>query len=222
MTTSTRIPAALLVIGALAFTLGDLLRRLVEPSGSPDAVAITHAVDQHQAAWLAAGLLNLVAGLCLTPAALALIPRIGARGSRVTAVGAVMVAVGAMASLGHTVAFYSPYQLFARAGTPNAAISAIDQASESTALLIPVLALFIVGMMLGSIVLLVGLRRARRVPIWSVVAAVVFVACGSTGGVAPGVLGIVAALVAFVPAARSLLRGGVGLSLDQAVPSPAA
>jgi hypothetical protein len=71
-------------------------------------------------------------------------------------------------------------------------------------------------MMLGSIVLFVGLRRARRVPVWSVVAAVVFVAAGSTNGVAAGVLGIVAALAAFVPAARTLMGGNPGVDHNHA------
>ena len=35
-------------------------------------------------------------------------------------------------------------------------------------------------------------------------AAIVFVACGSTDGVAPGILGVVAALAAFIPAARAV------------------
>lgn len=115
-----------------------------------------------------------------------------------------MAFVGAMASVGHAAAFYSPYALFAKAHTPTTELTALDKASESYPLLVALIVLFIVGMMLGTIVLFVGLRRARRVPIWAVVAAVVFVACGSTGGVVPGVLGIVAALAAFVPAARSI------------------
>jgi hypothetical protein len=123
----------------------------------------------------------------------------------VTAVGAALVAVGAIASVGHAVGFYAPYALYDDADSPPSTIEALDSASESYPLLVVLIVAFIVGMMLGSIVLLIGLRRARRVPIWSVVAAVVFVGCGSAGGVAAGALGIVAGLAAFVPAARSLL-----------------
>jgi hypothetical protein len=223
MTTSTRtrIAAALLVAGSLAFTLGDLLRRLVEPAGSPDPVDITRAVGQHHAAWLSAGLLAVVAGLCLAPAALALVPTAGSRrsrGARATMIGAVMTAIGAMASIGHAVAFYAPYALFAQARTERADVTAIDAASESWPLLTVLIALFIVGMMLGPIVLLGGLRRARRVPVWSVVAAVVFAACGSAGSAAAGVLGTAAALAAFVPAARAVLRGETATADDRPTP----
>lgn len=203
----TRIAAAGLVLGPLLFTLGDLLRRMIEPSGSPSATAITHTVGQHGGAWLAAGLLSVAAAFCFVPGVLGLIPGTRGRGHRVTTAGAVMVGVGAMASIGHAVAFYAPYALYDRAHTTGPQLEAIDRASESYPLLVALIVLFIAGMMLGSIVLLVGLRRARRVPIWSVVAAVVFVVAGTTNGVGAGVLGIVAALAAFVPAARSLTAG---------------
>lgn len=205
-TTRSRVAAFLLVLGPLTFTLGDLLRRIVVPSGSPTAVSITQAVAANQAAWLTAGLLNLLTGFLLLPGVLALIPVSGGRGARATTIGAVMVGVGAVAAAAHSVAFFSPYALYDRASASDSTITGLDNASESYPLLVAVIALFMVGMMLGSLVLFIGLRRARRVPIWSVIAVVVFVACGSTGGVAPGLLGVVAAVVAFVPAARSLLR----------------
>lgn len=211
-TTRARIGALLLVIGPLAFTVGDLLRRIVEPTGSPKAPAIAEAVGHHSGLWLLAGLLSVVAAFCLVPGVLALLPD-GGRGSRLTAVGVVMVVMGGVASAGHAVAFYAPYALYAKAHTGADAISALDDASESYALLVLLIALFIAGMMLGSIVLFVGLRRARRVPIWSVVAAVVFVACGSSGGVVPGIIGIAAALAAFGPAAASV--GQIGRSRVQ-------
>ena len=217
-TTRARIGALLLVIGPLAFTVADLLRRLVEPSGSPKAPAIADAVGDHGGLWLLAGLLSVVAALCLVPGVLALLPvssgsTTEGRGSRLTTLGVAMVAIGGIASAGHAVAFYAPYALYARANTSADALTALDDASESYALLVLLIALFIAGMMLGSIVLFIGLRRARLVPIWSVVAVVVFVACGTTGGVLPGVIGIVAALAAFGPAAASV--GQVGRSRAQ-------
>lgn len=205
--TRTRIAAAGLVLGPLLFTVGDLLRRLLEPSGGPSATAITHAVGQHGDAWLLAGLLSVAAAFCFVAGVLGLIPGAHGRGARTTTIGAVLVAVGAMASVGHAVAFYSPYALYDKAHTTGPQLEALDNASENYPLLIALIVLFIAGMMLGSIVLFVGLRRARRVPVWSVVAAAVFVAAGSTNGVAAGVLGIVAALAAFVPAARTLTAG---------------
>jgi len=212
--TFLRIAAVSLLAGPLLFTLADLVRRLVEPSGSPSAAEITRAVGDHSAAWLAAGALSLVAAPLLVVGVAGLVLDARGRGGRTTMVGATLVVIGGFASVGHAVAFYTPYALYDRAGTPEAAIRALDDAAESYPLLVALIASFVVGMMLGSVVLLVGLRRARRVPVWSVVAAVVFVAAGSSGGVVAGVVGVVAAAAAFGPAARSLVR--------PVVPAPAA
>jgi hypothetical protein len=197
-----------LFAGPLLFSLGDLLRRLVTPSGNPSTSELTDAVGDHAGMWLAAGLLGVVAAPLLVVGAIGLADEARGRGGRTTTIGAGLVLVGAFASVGHAVAFYAPYALYARAGTPSSAMQSLDHASESYPLLVVLIALFIVGMMLGSIVVLVGLRLARRVPVWSVVAAVVFVIAGSSGGVAAGLLGVLAALAAFGPAARTLAREG--------------
>jgi len=204
MTHTHRIRAACLVIGPLLFTVGDLLRRLVEPSGAPSAASITEAVGQHRPAWFAAAALSVAAAFCFVPAMAGVLDAVRGR-SRVATVGALLVGVGAMASVGHAVAFYSPYALFAEAHTPAGQIAAIDNASESSPLLLILIGLFMVGMIVGPVVLLVGLRRARLVPLWSVVAAIVFVVCGGTGGILAGLVGVVAALAAFGPAARMML-----------------
>lgn len=212
--THTRIAAAGLVVGPLLFTLGDLLRRLVEPSGTPSATAVTAAVGSHSGIWLVAGLLSVTAAFCLLPGVGGLLASTSGRGARTTTVGALMVGAGGLAMVGHTVAFYAPYALYAKAHTSASEVTALDRASESYPLLIALIVVFVVGMALGPVVLLIGLRRARRVPVWAVVASVVFAASGSTGGVAVGVLGIAAALATFLPAARSLTVAGATRATD--------
>lgn len=201
-----RIAATGLVAGPLLFTVADLLRRLVVPEGASTAADVSAAVAQQPALWLTAGILAVAAPFGLVAGMLGLIADARGRGARLTTTGAVLVAIGAIASVGHAVAFYSPYALYGQAHTPADAQAALDAASESYPMLLVVIALFLVGMVVGPLVLFLGLRLARRVPVWALIAAVVFVACGSTDGVAIGVLGLVAAAAAFVPAARSLLR----------------
>jgi hypothetical protein len=210
-----RISALALLTGPLLLAVADLVRRLVEPSGTPSATAVTRAVGEHQAAWQVAALLALLSGplLVLGVSGLALDAR--GRGCRTTMVGVWLVAIGSFAAIGHAVAFYTPYALYDLAGVSPSAIDALDDASESYLPLVMLIVLFIAGTMLGAIVLLVGLRRARRVPVWSPVAAVVFVAAGSSGGVLTGVVGVVAALAAFGPAARSLVAPAVPATRDR-------
>ena len=57
--TFQKISALCLATGPILFTLGDLVRRLVEPSGTPSAAAITSAVTDHSGAWLLAGFASL-------------------------------------------------------------------------------------------------------------------------------------------------------------------
>jgi hypothetical protein len=200
-----RIAALGLVLGPLCFTLGDTLRRVVDSSTSSSPVALATKVADHPGAWLAAGLLSALAPLFFLPGIHALVATTRGRGSRVVGVGGALVSLGLVAGVGHAVAFYAPAALYGRSGMDDGAIKAFDKASEGYPLLVALIVAFIVGMTIGVIALLIGLRRAGRVPVWAVVAGVVFAVAGSSGGVAMGVLGTVAALVAFVPAARSLL-----------------
>ncbi len=207
MTNSTllRFSAAGLLVGALLFSLGDLLRRTVDSSTGSSPTAIAASVHNHPGVWLVASLFSALAPVFLIPGVCALVATTRARGSRVVAVGGALVLLGLVASVGHAVAYYTPFALYDRAGTDPATIKALDDASESYPMLVALIIAFIVGVTVGTIALLIGLRRARRVPVWAPIAAVVFAVAGSSGGVAMGVLGTAAALAAFLPAARSLV-----------------
>ena len=207
-TLQLRIAAVGLVAGALFFTLGDTLRRVVDSSSSSSAVDLVASVHDRPGLWLVAGLLSAFAPLFFLPGVLALTATTHGRGSRVVAVGAGLVSLGLVASVGHAVAFYAPPALSDDAGTSASAITALDKASEGYPLLVSLIVAFIAGMTIGVLVLLIGLRRAGRIPVWSVVAGLVFAVAGSSGGVALGLVGVAAALAAFAPAARALLTAG--------------
>jgi hypothetical protein len=207
MTNSTqlRFAAAGLVIGPLMFTLGDLFRRIVEPGGTFSDKQLADSVADQPGLWAAAALLSVLGAIFFLPGAAALFATARGRGAALTTTGAAMLALGLVASVGHAVGYYGPFARYADSGASAATIKSIEGAGGDPTIVLCIV-LFMVGVMLGSIVLLIGLRRARRVPVWAVVAVVVFVVSGSSSGVMPGLLGIVSALVAFVPAARALLR----------------
>lgn len=206
MTNSTllRFTAVGLLVGALFFSLGDLLRRTVDSSAGSSPTAIAASVHDHAGVWLTAGILSALAPVFFIPGVCALVATTRGRGSRVVAVGGALAVLGLVASAGHAVAFYAPYALYGRADTDAATVNALNDASESYPMLVTLILAFIVGITIGMITLLVGLRRAHRVPVWAPIAAVVFAVAGSSGGVGMGVVGMVAALTAFLPAARSL------------------
>jgi hypothetical protein len=198
--------AVSLVAGPTLFALGDTVRRVVDDGSGSSPTKITAAVEAHPSLWLSAALLEVLAALVTLPALAALIASARGRGRRTTIVGATLLGAGQVASVGHAVAFFAPYALYARAGTPAAEVRSLDRASESWPLLSGLIVLFMLGLVVGTLVMFVGLRMGRRVPLWAVVAALLFVVLGGSTGVVEGVLGVVAAAVAFSAAARSLAR----------------
>jgi hypothetical protein len=204
--TCRRVAAAGLVLGPLCFSVADLLRRLIEPS-SPTNTQLVAAVHQHPTGWLVAGLLSAATAFLLAPGALAVTLLVRGRGARPTVIGSCLLAVGAIAALGHAVGYFGSVGRYAGSGVDAAAVNAVESANDVLGTVLIVL--FMIGMMIGSIVFAVGMRRAGAVPIWVPVAAVVFVGAGASGGVAAGVVGLLAALATFLPAARSVAGAGL-------------
>ncbi|MGN6301916.1 MAG: hypothetical protein ACTHN8_12595 [Angustibacter sp.] len=210
-----------LVAGVLAFSVGDLLRRVVEPSDASSAASITSAVEPHTGPWLAAGLLALVSAALLLVGALSVARLAPARGRRLTAVGSGLLAAGAVASVGHTVGYFGTYAQYADSGLDASTLNALSQANDVLGGV--TIAVFMLGLLLGPVLLTIGLRRAAAVPIWVPVAAVVFVVAGAVGGVAAGVVGLVAGLaslgvVGFTMTRAAAARPSAATDVD---PAPA-
>jgi hypothetical protein len=218
MTTSrfSRYAGAGLALGVLAFSGGDVLRRLVEPS-APSTAATTAAVAEHQGMWFAAGALELFSALLLVAGAIGVMALVRARGRVLTGVGAALLATGAIASTGHTIGYYGTYAAYAESGLDAGTLDRL--ASTGDALGGIAIGLFMLGMLVGPLVLTVGLRRAGAVPIWVPVLAVVFVVAGAVSGVAAGVVGLLAGLASLGSVGLMLLR--VPASMHTAEPAPA-
>jgi len=136
------------------------------------------------------------------------------RGFALTAIGSSLTAVGLLGSLLHTAGYYGMYGAYAKSGADTVAVHAIDKTSGGYPVFGIGIGLFMVGMLLGPILLTIGMRRAARVPVWVPVAAVVFAVSGAVGGLPAGIIGVTAAAATF---------GSVGLSLlhhDEAVSGP--
>lgn len=200
-----RLTAAALALGAVAFAAGDLLRRVVEPA-KIDATSMTAAVHEHAGEWTTAGLLAAAAAFLLLPGVLAAGRAARGRGATLTTIGGYLTAAGLLASLIHTAGYYGMYGVYARSGADAAAIHTIDGASDGYPLFGVGIAIFMIGMLLGPILLTVGLRRATLVPVWAPVAAVVFAVSGAVSGVPAGVVGLIAAVLAFGSVAMTVLR----------------
>lgn len=192
----TRTLSGLALIGGIsAFVVGDLLRRLVEPPDYSTSWALTSAVHTHLGLWLVAGLLELLSALLLVPGAMGARWLAPVRGAALTTIGSVLMVIGAIASIGHTIGYYGVFAMFAESGLDAASV---NQVAAANGLLDGVvIALFMLGLLVGPVLLTVGLRRAGAVPIWVPVLAVVFVVTANVNGVVAGLVGLAAALAAF-------------------------
>jgi hypothetical protein len=215
----SRIGALGLVLGGITFSVGDLLRRSLEPD-SPTPLTLTATAHDNAATWLLAALLVLSASFLLVPGAVAISRWVRGRGEVLTTVGAYLLGIGMICSALHVAGYYGLYGVLAGSGASDAAITAIDAQSEQYPLFVLGIIGFVVGTMLGTVLLAIGLRRARRVPIWVPVAAVVFVVAGTVEGVPAGLLGLVAAVASYSTIGVLILRS-TRVAAVSAMPQPA-
>lgn len=180
-----------LVLGTTAFSVGDLLRRIVEPADAT-ATAVTAAVRDRPTLWLAAGLLEVLAAVLLVPGAIGTRRLATRRGARTTRIGAGLIVVGAVASMGHTIGYYGTFATYAASGLDAATLDTLVAADDLLGGV--VILLFMIGMIVGPVVLAIGLRRAGAVPVWVPVLALVFVVASSVPGPLAGIVGLVAGL----------------------------
>lgn len=199
-----RLAGPSLLAGVVAFSVGDLLRRVVEPADASSASAVTSAVGEHTGPWLAAGLLELASAALLLVGALS-VPRLAPeRGGRLTAIGSGLLAAGAVASVGHTIGYYGTYAQYADSGLDATTLNGLSQTNDVLGGV--AIAVFMLGLLLGPVLLTIGLRRAGAVPVWVPVAAVVFVVAGAVSGVVAGVVGLVAGLASLGVVGATMAR----------------
>jgi hypothetical protein len=193
---------ASLLLGVAAFSTGDLLRRSVEPAVASTA-SLTAAVSDHSGTWLAAGMLELLSAFLLV-GALGAARLVRQRGVVLTRIGAWLLAAGAIASTGHTIGYFGTYAAYADSGLDADALSSLAKSPD--VLGGTVIAVFMLGLLLGPVLLTIGLRRAALVPIWVPVVAVVFVVAGAVSGLAAGVVGLIAGLASLGYVGVAVLR----------------
>lgn len=202
---SSRWPAGALMLGAAAIGIGDLLRRLVDADAG-SARELTAAVSAHPATWLAAAACAVLGAALVLPGLQTLTASVAGRGASATRVGGALFGLGLLASVGHAVAYFGLFSVYADAGVDGPTVDAMDKASESEPLLIGLIALFLLGLVIGQLVLVVGLRRAGLLPFWAIAAALVDIAAGNSGGVPAGVVGLAGWVVLGLALGRATRR----------------
>lgn len=196
--------AVAIALGLVSFVVSNVLQWTLESGGeSPSAV-----ISAQPTAWLVAGISAVLGPLFWAGGLLVVIGLVRERGWVLTTIGGIVSAIGLAAGVGHLALFFGVYGDLAAAKTSDSAAKALLDADNANALGNLLLIVFLVGFCLGPIVLTVGLRRARLVPVWLPVVALVAAVANFVGGPVAGILQLIALLVVFVPLAVLLVRPG--------------
>jgi len=193
-----------IAIGLVSFVVSNVLQWSLESGGeSPSAV-----ISAQPTAWLIAGISAVLGPLFWAGGLLVVVGLVRERGWVLTTIGGLVSAIGLAVGVGHLALFFGLYGDLAAAGISDSAAKAVLGADNANALGTLLLIVFLVGFCLGPIVLTVGLRRARLVPVWLPVVALVAAVANFVGGPVAGILQLIALLVVFVPIAVLLVRPG--------------
>jgi hypothetical protein len=196
--------AIAIALGLVSLVLSDILQWTLESGGdSPTAV-----ISAQPVAWLVAGVSAVLGPVFWAGGLLVVIGLVRERGWVLTTLGGIISVIGLAVGVGHLALFFGVYGDLAAAGASRSATQAILDADNGNPLGNLLLIVFLVGFCLGPIVLTMGLRRARLVPVWLPVVAVIAAVANFVGGPVAGIVQLIALLVVFVPLAVVLVRPG--------------
>lgn len=204
----TRFDRAVAVIaviaGPLTLIATSVAQWMLQPTGAhPTPV---DAAMQFPASWLFIGILAVLGPLVWTAGLPAAALLCTGRGALLARIGALVTGAGLIAGVGHLSLFFGAYNAIAEAGLDPAAakhmIAATDQEPLGNALLV----LFLVCYSIGPVLLSLGLRMARRVPVWTPVAAVVTAGATLFGGPIAGVVQLAALAALWGAVAVAVVR----------------
>jgi hypothetical protein len=193
-----------MTLGVLSLLGATIIQWVVQPSeasGTPIDIARENPV-----VWLVTGLLAVLGPLAWVGGIVSVTMLVRSKGWLVTTIGGYLTAAGLICGVGHLALFFGLIGDAAGGGLDADAGMALLRADDANALSTVLLYGFLVGFSLGPILLTIGLRLAKLVPVWVPVAAIVMVVANLVGGVPAGVVQLVAVVATFGPMAVLLAR----------------
>jgi hypothetical protein len=196
----------LAVISLIATPLLLFVGILISPDTSDDAAKALAEIADNEVGYVIGGLLFLIAPLAFVPGMLGIMRLMRRHGVTIGQAGAALIMIGALI----TVSFYGfgviEYVAATDSGLDRVEMARLVDAAEDTALNLPFLVAFVLGLVLGSVLLAIGLWRSGVVPRWSPVALVVSTVVSFFAESAVlGAVSFVLLLAALVPIAQKIL-----------------
>jgi len=209
---------AALVVGPLSLIITSIVQWMLQPTGPVSTAADVAA--QFPTAWTIIGLLSVfgpLVWLAGIPATVSLAPE---KGSAVTSVGALVTGLGLAAGIGHLALYFGLYGTMAGSGVPAAAARRLDAAADADVLSNALLVVFLIAFAVGPIVLTIGLRIARTVPVWVPIAAIVTAGASFLGGPIAGIVQLVTLAAVWAPVIVATLRDRPAVASGAVQPVP--
>lgn len=186
-----------MVLGVVSFMAATVIQWIIQPS-DPAATPITMA-QANPSMWLVAGLLGVLGPLVWVAGIVSITMLVRTKGWTLTTIGGYITAAGLIAGVGHLAQFFGLMTDAAGAKLDADSARALMSADESSLLATVLLFAFLIGYSLGPVLLTIGLRRAKLVPVWVPVAAIVLVVTNFLGGVPAGIVQLIALVATFGP-----------------------
>jgi len=157
------------LIGAPALFL---IASIVQPdTDHKNKLRELNAIAAHKGTYLASGLLYLLAGIVLIAAAIGVIRLFrGPRGVTLGQISGALLVLGGTVSFGWYALGAAEYEMVNHTGLDRTALATYLHKADSPGSMAPLFILFLLGVVLGTILLAIASRRVRIVPIWASVA----------------------------------------------------
>lgn len=196
-------------IGAIGIMLGLASLLITIPLQwvlSPGGGSPTSLVSAHRAAWTTMSLLAVFGPAVWITGIVTVTALARERGWVLATIGGLVTTVALGSGIGHLGIYVGLLGDLAGARLSERAVNAVLAADNANPVSSSLLLIFLVGFTLGPIVLTIGLRRARLVPVWLPVAAVIAGVANFMPGPAAGMVQMVALAATYVPLVVLLVR----------------
>jgi hypothetical protein len=177
---SANFSRTLAAIGLIAGPLLLAISGIVDPAWEDDSAAYLAEVADNKGAYIAAGAIATLGTLLFIAGMLGVMRLMRRRGVTLGQVAAGLMLLG-LIGLTPALAFNGMDVVLAEADNRDAAVAIYDAVEESAAVIVYWVSAFMVGIVLGSILLAVALFRRRIVPIWSPLLLILAIVVGFFG-----------------------------------------
>jgi hypothetical protein len=186
--------------GLLLFTGPVLLilAAIVSPdTDHKDKTRELAAIAAHKGSYITSGVIWLVASLVLALAGFTIIKLFrGPRGVTLGQVAGVLLALGSMVGVGWYALGVVEYEMVNHKGLDTAALAQFLHKADEPGALAPLIILFLLGIVVGQLLLGVAAIRTRIVPVWAGVALIIggplaFFSEGKAGSIISGLVTLV-------------------------------